>query len=83
MDEFTADAFANRDEPIPLLSVPYSDIDTSSSEAERDSGRKRLKKSLSPSHLREKARGISNEIDEKAANSGEGKLSIQDRLFAK
>jgi hypothetical protein len=81
MDEYTADAFANRDEPVPLLVVPNSDIDTSASDAESvastASRSSRLKRSVSPSHLKEKAQ------DRRAEQAEGAKLSIQDRLFTK
>ena len=77
MDEYTADAFANRDEPVPLLAIPNSDIDASASEAESTSSRLRLKKSLSPSRLKEKAAGLADNVD----NSS--RTSLQDRLFSR
>ncbi|ETN43456.1 uncharacterized protein HMPREF1541_02615 [Cyphellophora europaea CBS 101466] len=83
MDEFTADAFANRDEPVPLLAVPGSDIDTSASDAESiastasASRSRRLKQSVSPSRLRTKAE------EKQAEKAEEGRQSLQDRLFTK
>lgn len=81
MDEFTADAFANRDEPVPLLVVPGSDIDTSASDAESvastTSRSSRLKQSLSASRLREKTQ------ERREEKADQGRLSLQDRLFTK
>lgn len=87
MDEFTADTFANRDEPLPLLSVTYDDDDddTESSEADpsRVSRRSRIRRKLSASRIREKAQGLHAVTSEKAASTPTGKSSIQDRLFNK
>jgi hypothetical protein len=81
MDEFTADAFANRDEPIPLLVVPDSDLDASTSDGESiassASRSSRLKQKVSPSNVKGKAQARRAEKPETA------RLSIQDRLFAK
>ena len=71
MDEYTADSFANRDEPLPLISVTADDVRDSSSEVETPGKRVRLKKALSASRLKEKLDSSSNNP------------SIQDRLFAK
>ena len=82
MDEYTADAFANRDEPIPLISVTADDLVGSSSEADTPGKRARLKKTLSGSRLRDKARPHAAAQVEKL-DSSPGSASIQDRLFAK
>ena len=84
MDEYTADAFANRDEPVPLLTINPSDIELSASDAESEGRRRRrITKSLSPNRLREKAIDRANAQAEKAELTPEVKLSIQDRLFAR
>ena len=81
MDEFTADAFANRDEPVPLLVVPGSDDDLSASDADSvgssTSRSSRLRSRVGVSRLREKAQ------EKQAEVLDEGRLSLQDRLFAK
>lgn len=81
MDEFTHDAFANRDEPVPLLVVPGSDDDISISDAESiessASRSSRIRRRVSPSRLKEKAH------ERQAERIEEGKLSLQDRLFSK
>lgn len=88
MDEYTTDAFANRDSPVPFLSVTLSDVDASSSDAEpgkdRESKRHRLRRSLSPSRLKERIYDLSVAHAEKVDSlKSEGSLSLQDRLFAK
>lgn len=82
MDEYTAEAFANRDEPIPLISVTAEDLIDSASEADTPGKRARLKETLSKNRLKEKARfhGAS-QLDK--LDSSTGYVSIQDRLFAK
>ncbi|KPI43623.1 Peroxisomal membrane protein PEX29 [Cyphellophora attinorum] len=82
MDEYTVDAFANRDEALPLLVVPGSDDEISVSDtdsvASSASRRDRLKQKASPSRLKEKAQ------ERQAERAEEGKsASLQDRLFAK
>jgi hypothetical protein len=75
MDEYTADAFANRDEPIPLFTVTSSDVG-SASDSEKTSKRDRLRKSAS------KMRAVAQDLGaERLQNNGTS--SIQDRLFAK
>ena len=83
MDEYTADAFANRDEP--LLTVTYDDADADSSDtsSSRVSRGSRFKRSLSASRLRGKAQELHAVTSDKAASSLTGKPSIQDRLFNK
>ncbi|KAK5958397.1 Peroxisome size and maintenance regulator [Knufia fluminis] len=88
MDEFTADTFANRDEPLPLLTVTHDDIDAESSDADTDTSRvsrgSRFRRKVSASRMREKAQELHGVTSEKAtSNSPTGKPSIQDRLFNK
>ena len=83
MEEHTADAFANRDEAVPLLTVTHDDDEESMSKIESDSRQTILGKKLSTSRLKEKARNLRQAQVEKAeAVSGTGS-SLQDRLFAK
>jgi len=84
MDEYTADAFSNPDEPLPSLTVTFSDVEGSSSEAAGLSKESKtlLQRSMSPSRLQEKARASHAEKIEKMENSPGGR-SIHDRLFAK
>ena len=74
MDEYTADAFANRDEPIPLFTVTGSDVG-SASDPEKTSKRK------SASRLRAMAQDLGAEQAQSLQNNGTS--SIHDRLFAK
>lgn len=76
MDEYTADAFVNRNEPVPTLTVPTEDLDGASSDGEHaGSKRSRLKKNLSGSKLKEKLHD--------AGKHHESGGSLQDRLFTK
>lgn len=74
MNEYTADAFVNRDEPIPVFAVPGSDSPSSDPKGKRE----RLKESLS---------GSKDKLKEKLHETGSGSkdygYSLQDRLFAK
>ena len=72
MEESTADAFVNRDEPIPVIDVTASDGVSSDAERKRD----RLKKTLSSSKLKGK-------LQDFGANTNESGSSLQDRLFTK
>ncbi|KAK5099847.1 Peroxisome size and maintenance regulator [Lithohypha guttulata] len=86
MDEYTADAFANREEPLPLLTVTSDDIEESGSDtdATRDSRRKRLGRRLNAS--RERVKGKAQELHATTSSkvvSSPGRASIQDRLFNK
>ena len=83
MDEYTADAFVNRDEPIPLLTVTGSDIEASSSETEQQATRKRdrLRKTLSASTIKGIAHDYGNEQAQRLGSASS--LSLQDRLFAR
>jgi hypothetical protein len=80
MDEYTADAFANRDEPVPLISVQGDDVESGGEKASR---RTRIKGSLSPSRLKAKGQELVAAQLEEHESSTPGKLSLQDRLFAK
>ncbi len=73
MDEFTADAFVNRDEPIPVLSIPGNDP-LSEPKGKRD----RLKEALS-----NKTSKVKDKLQESTADTKDYGYSLQDRLFAK
>ena len=74
MDEYTADAFHNRKEPVPVFAVSGSDNPSSDPKGKRN----RLKESLS---------GSKDKLKEKLRVTGSGDkeygYSLQDRLFAK
>ena len=72
MDEFTADAFVNRDEPVPVLAVSG----TGSLSPDPDSKHSRLKESLSNSKLKEK-------LQDGIASRSDTGFSLQDRLLTK
>ena len=74
MDECTADAFVNREEPIPVIAIPGNDVPPSDTKGKRE-------------RLNETLRGTSSRIKDKmhehGANSKDQRQSIQDRLFTK
>ena len=75
MDEYTADAFVNREEPVPVIAISGSDSTSSDPKGKRE----RLKESLSGSKdkLKEKL------LDTAGSGSKDYGYSLQDRLFAK
>ena len=75
MDEYTADALVNRQEPIPVIALSGSDSPSSDPKGKRD----RLKESLTGSKdkLKEKL------YDATGSGSKEYGYSLQDRFFAK
>jgi len=74
MDDFSPDAFANRDEPLPVIVTMDHDL---SDEAENDDQH----------HKRDRFRGYTSNVREnikKVSGKGsEGSSSIQDRLLEK
>ncbi len=74
MDELTADAFVNRDEPIPVIAVSGNETQSSDTKGKRE----RLKESLSNSNLR-----LKDKLHDAGSGSKEYGYSLQDRLFAK
>ena len=80
MDEYTADAFVNRDEPVPLISVRGDDVESGE---EKASPREKIKRSVSPSRLKTKGQEVVAAQLEEHEPSTPGKLSLQDRLFSK
>ena len=74
MDEYTADAFVNRDEPIPVFTVPGNDPPSSEPKGKRD----RLKEALSNSTSKAK-----DKLQESTAGRKDYGYSLQDRLFTK
>ncbi|KAA6408703.1 MAG: hypothetical protein FRX48_07785 [Lasallia pustulata] len=82
MDEYTADALVNRDEPIPVISVsldnvPTKENGTPSSDPEHQRRRDRFKRNLSVSNLKDKIHDVAT------GGKSESGASLQDRLFAK
>lgn len=74
MDEYTTDAFVNREEPIPVIALSGSDSPSSDLKGKRE----RLKESLS---------GSKDKLKDRLQDAGSGSkdygYSLQDRLFAK
>ncbi|KIX94573.1 uncharacterized protein Z520_09619 [Fonsecaea multimorphosa CBS 102226] len=85
MDEYTAEAFANRDEPLPLIAGPSSDVDGSSSEADIASNKHKSKRAHLASKLNIQLPDstASQPGRNEATPSSAGRISLQDRLFAK
>lgn len=85
MDEYTADAFANRDEPVPLIAISHSDVEASS-KADAVSRTERLERSRSPSQSKAKDQELPAaqlEQNEASPGGGAGRVSLQGRLFSK
>lgn len=78
--EESDDVFANRGEPVPLLTVTNSDDGSSTSEVEVGGKRTRLKKTFSASKLKEKMQDVGQAHQEKIQAKSP---SLQDRLFSK
>ena len=80
MDEFTVDAFVNRDDPVPVISLDRAGEfsgDEGEMEVDSNDGKRRgLKKHLSKSNIKDKFRKANG----KSSESG---TSIQDRLLEK
>ena len=79
MDEFTADAFVNRNEPIPVLTIRPPTNDPASSDDNNGKGkRERLKASLSGTTSR-----LKDKVQESTSGTKDYGYSLQDRLFSK
>ena len=80
MNEFTADAFLNRDDPVPVISFDRAgDLSGDEGEMEVDSNdgnRRGLKNHLSKSTIKDRFRKATG----KSSESG---TSLQDRLLEK
>lgn len=72
MDEYTAEAFVNRDEPIPTISIPGNEDDAGG----KPQGKLDRLKDSTASKLKDKVQDISS-TDKKYG------YSLQDRLFTK
>lgn len=79
MDEFTADAFVNRDEPVPVIApVALQGKDAPSSDAPKGK-RERLKDSLAVPTAK-----LKGKLQETGwSSSKDYGYSLQDRLFTK
>lgn len=82
MDEYTAETFANRDEPVPLITVSQSDVDASSSEASVPAQSTGFRSALS-SRLKSKGQDFVAAQVEKHGSSSGTTSSLQDKLFSK
>lgn len=73
MDEFTIDAFVNRDDPIPVISFdPQNDLSDEANDSASDSERKRDRLKKHGKNLKENIRNV----------TGKGS-SMQDRILEK
>ena len=81
MDEYTAEAFSNREEPIPVLRVPddptSADNSTTAASADTKGKRERLKGTFAGATSR-----LKDKVQESVGNKEYG-YSLQDRLFTK
>ena len=68
MDEYTADAFVNRGEPVPTIAVSRDPDHSTASSDENEHARSKRER------LKEKLHNVSNQ---------ESGTSLQDRLFSK
>jgi hypothetical protein len=75
MEEYSPDAFANRDEPIPVISFGGKDNFLDNEEQDADSTGDKSGKGIR-SGLRDRARKLAGRTSEKG-------LSMQDRLLEK
>lgn len=75
MDEYTADAFANRDEPIPAISTSGT-TDTQPPDASK--GKRERLKDTSKDKLKNKLH-----VEDGSSGSNVHGYSLQDRLFTK
>ena len=74
MDEFTADAFVNREEPIPVIAFAGTDAPSSEPKGKRE----RLNDTLKGTSSK-----LKDKLHEHGAGSKEYGQSLQDRLFTK
>ena len=73
MDEYTTDAFVNRDEPIPTINILGNEEAT----AEPHKGKRDRLQDATTSKLKEKAQSLTTPEKKKYG------FSLQDRLFTK
>ena len=76
MDKVTAEAFVNREEPIPVTAVTSNEAAANNGAPDTERKRDKLMNSLGGSKLKDKAQDVS-------AGRHEPGHSIQDRLFTK
>ncbi|OJD25860.1 hypothetical protein ACJ73_02769 [Blastomyces percursus] len=81
MDEFTADAFVNRKDPIPVVSVSSQPDEDSLNPAGRDSDNVSVGSVLSARRLKQKFQGMKS--DAKALGGRTAGSSLQERLLTK
>ena len=74
MDEYTADAFVNRDDPNPVFAISGSDNPSHEPKGKRE----RLKESFTSSKDK-----LKEKLHDTGSGSKEYGYSLQDRLFAK
>ncbi|PGH35763.1 hypothetical protein GX50_01345 [[Emmonsia] crescens] len=81
MDGFTADAFVNRKDPIPVTSSPPHSSEDSPSPAGKKGGNASAKSGLSAQRVKQKFQDAKS--DAKAMGDWTAGVSIQERLLAK
>ncbi|EEH47210.1 uncharacterized protein PADG_03308 [Paracoccidioides brasiliensis Pb18] len=81
MDEFTADAFVNSEDPIPVFSIKHGSNDGSAGPAEKPGGDHSTRSRLSAHRLKQKIYDVAS--DSKAKMDWGAGPSLQDRLLTK
>ncbi|KAL2369717.1 hypothetical protein RJZ57_005865 [Blastomyces gilchristii] len=81
MDEFTADAFVNREDPIPVISVSSQPAEDSPRPAGRDNDNVSVASALSARRLKQKFQGMKS--DAKSLGGWSAGSSLQERLLTK
>ncbi len=76
MEESTAQAFVNREEPIPVIAVTSNEAAANDNAPDTERKRDKLMNSIGGSKLKDKLHDV-------AHNKNEPGHSIQDRLFTK
>ncbi|PGH12163.1 hypothetical protein AJ79_04457 [Helicocarpus griseus UAMH5409] len=77
MDEFTAEAFVNREDPIPVISITPRSSEESNYPIEKGSSSDSVKSGLSANRLKQKIQDVKTKSDWTPG------LSLQERLLAK
>jgi hypothetical protein len=75
MDEYTADSFVNRDEPIPIITFDQHDYVSGDDDSNGEEGRRNRIKSTS--------RKLKEMVQQSKGKASEGRRSMQDRLMEK
>lgn len=87
MDEYTAEAFVNRDEPlqVPFIAVSPTAVEAASSGLDAESHRQKLKRAFSPSRIKTNPQesSVARQEKDETPSTPSLKTSLQDRLFSR